>query len=231
MIPAVSEPAKKKRRTRHKKPPRTVAEVDAEREDIDVRVATVRHEKFAQEFIKTLNRKEAAINSGYDPGAEIPGPPPANPRVNARILELMDERAIRTGITADKVLHEIALIGFSNIKDFMTWDGGHYRVKPDTEIPDEIACAIKRIWYDRDGNMCIELYDKLQALDKIAKHLGMFTQRVEIEARITGRVDVANGLNRLTNDELLELRALAEKMALPERSEVIDGEPVKKEET
>jgi hypothetical protein len=59
----------------------------------------------------------------------------------------------------------------------------------------------------------------------------MFTQRVEIEARITGRVDVANGLNRLTNDELLELRALAEKMALPERSEVIDGEPVKKEET
>jgi phage terminase small subunit len=207
---------------------------EVEARGIDVRDPTVRAEVFAQAYVHHLDSKEAAAVAGLSPFSPDAGTNyKQKPIVKARILELMDDRAIRTQITADKVLSELALIGFSNVKDFFTWDGSGWtlNLKPSEEIPDEVAAAIKEIWKDETGRVRVKFYDKLQALDKIARHLGMFTQRVEIEARITGRVDVANGLNRISDDELLRLRELAEKMALPERSEVIDGEPTRKKET
>jgi len=235
MIPRMEDAPKRKRR-HDSKPVRSVEDAAhrVEASGVDVTQPNVRREVFAQEFVKSLDVGEAALASGASPynaglrGSALKG----EPRVKLRILELMDERAIRTGITADKVLHELALIGFANVKDFMTWEDGNWTLKTKSadDIPDEVAAAIKEVWQDEAGKVRVKLYDKLQALDKIARHLGMFTQRVEIEARITGRVDVANGLDRLTTDELLNLRGLAEKMALPERSEVIDGDTVETEE-
>jgi phage terminase small subunit len=215
------------------RPVETVAQ-EIEARGLDVRQATVKREVFAQAYTETLSAEEAALQAGISPySAGEGGMAYRNePRVKQRILELMDERAIRTGITADKVLYELALVAFHNVKDVFEWDefGARLKLRSSEDLDEATAASIKEIWKDENGFTRVKFYDKTAALDKIARHLGMFTQRVEIEAKITGRVEVSAGLGRLSDGELLNLRELAEKMALPERSEVVEGEPTKPKE-
>ena len=51
-------------------------------------------------------------------------------------------------------------------------------MKPPTEWDDQIAAAVASVEVDDNGNVIkVRLWDKNTALDKIAKHLGMFVQQ------------------------------------------------------
>jgi len=90
------------------------------------------------------------------------GPPPSastaraigyenltKPRIRAAVDAAMAERAERTEITADKVLAELAKIGFSDIRNVVRWrsgqmeDGGQIEVSEELE-PQPHGGALKR---------------------------------------------------------------------------------------
>ena len=68
-----------------------------------------------------LNGAQAAIRAGYAPNSARQEAHRllTNADIEAAISELIEARSQRTQITADRVVQQLALIGFANICDFM----------------------------------------------------------------------------------------------------------------
>lgn len=157
---------------------------------------TPKQEQFAREYLVDLNATQAAARAGYkDPniGRQLI----TKNNVSAYIQELMSARAERTEITADKVLKELALIGFSNMKRYAKWSGeGAYFYDSD-ELSEDQSAAIAEVTSkkttrkgkdDDDEIETVEiklkLHDKKGALVDIGRHLGMFKDKVEHSGKV-----------------------------------------------
>lgn len=161
--------------------------------------------RFAEEYIVDLNATQAAIRAGYSEktAKSIGQENLTKPDLQEYIQKLMDERSKRTEITADMVLKEYAKIGFSNITDYLkvsvkprpvtieTADGtttimedvqGVDLFDTDTVDPEKMR-AVAEIKQTRDG-IALKLHDKKGALDSIARHLGMFNDKMTVDANI-----------------------------------------------
>lgn len=141
-----------------------------------------------------------------------------NANIRAYIGERMEEREKRTEITQDKVLKELAKIGFADIKDYLEYRTAKSVVDHDengepvidyTQIVDVIdstevdTSIIQEVSIGRDGTFKFKLYDKHKALQDIGKHLGMFTDKVEL----SGGMEINNPIKELTTEELRKLIA------------------------
>lgn len=97
----------------------------------------------------------------------------------AYIESLRDEQQKITGVTAAKVQAEIARLAFSDIRDYYD---EHGYLKLPKDLSDNAAAAlsgieIDEIWINKEKageTKKVKLYDKLAALDKLARRLGMF---------------------------------------------------------
>ena len=114
----------------------------------------------------------------------------------------------RAEITVERVLRELAKIGFSDIRKAVAWRNemvaredeeerkGEYGVVrvtqvllprlsivPSEEMDPDIAAAIAQISQGPNGEVRVRLHDKHAALVSIGKHLGMFTDQVQVRAR------------------------------------------------
>ena len=127
-----------------------------------------------------------------------------NTEVAARISEILRRGAERAEITVEQVLRELAKIGFSDIRKAVAWrnemvarddeeagkgEDGVVRVTrvllPRLSIvPSEEMdpAAIAQISQGPNGEVRVRLHDKHAALVSIGKHLGMFTDVVQMRA-------------------------------------------------
>ena len=99
-----------------------------------------------------------------------------NANVAAYLAQRQQELQQRTEITQDKVVQELAAIAFADIADYVqVKDHGlpMVEITPTGDIPVSKRAAIASI---KQGNNGIEvkLHNKLDALDKLGRHLGMF---------------------------------------------------------
>lgn len=83
-----------------------------------------KRERFCQEYIIDLNGTQAAIRAGFAPrnASSTAYKLLRDPEVSARIQELNAQRSLRTEISADRVLQELAVVGFANITNYMQLD-------------------------------------------------------------------------------------------------------------
>jgi len=151
----------------------------------------------------------------------------SNAKIDAAVQEAIKKRSDRTEITADKVLEEYAKLGFSDVTDYLQVvterilvghdketgepisDISQFVLMKDTkDIPPEKLAAISEIKQHKDGSISFKLHDKKGALDSIAKHLGMFTERVEHTGKDGGPIQTAVDLSGLTIEELRNLANL-----------------------
>ena len=141
--------------------------------------------RFCEEYIIDLNATQAAIRAGYsEKTAEQLGYQLLQKTsVSDYILEVQSKRSERTEITADRVLQELAKIGFANITDFMTVEGGMTFAKSTAEISQEKIGAIAGIKEGANG-VEIRLNDKGKALELIGRHLGMWNDKLNVTASI-----------------------------------------------
>lgn len=164
---------------------------------------TPKQRAFVREYLVDLNATQAAIRAGYaESGASVEGSRLlANAKVASAVESAMALRAVRTEITADRVLTELAKIGFSDIRKAVKWhsaliteednpDGGDIAViktvvtntvqmVASDEIDDDTAACISEVSQTATGGVKIKLHDKRAALVDIGRHLGMFKERVE----------------------------------------------------
>lgn len=184
-----------------------------------LRALSVQEQKFVEEYVVDLDAQRAAIAAGYSaqtartwPYFWVAGPdagPRPKPHVYHAVQERLRARTARTEITQDRVLRELAKIGFSDLRKVARWrnvpaevigEGDSATIIPahlevdlfDSDTLDEdSAGAIQEISVVR-GVPKLKLYDKNVALDKIARHLGMLVDKSEVNADI--RVKIEGGL-------------------------------------
>lgn len=154
---------------------------------------TEKQKKFADEYLIDLNATrayKAAYKSVKNDNSAMAGASRMlrNVKVAAYIEEKMAERSERTEIKQDDVVKELAKIGFAQITDYVEVQNinGFEKViiKPTDEIEKEKIGAIAGIKEGRNG-IEIKMNDKVKALELLGKHLGMFTDKQEIKAKIS----------------------------------------------
>ncbi|MDJ1481311.1 terminase small subunit [Cytophagaceae bacterium YF14B1] len=165
---------------------------------------------FVNEYLLTGNAAEAYMKA-YQVDNESVARAAAsrlltNTNVQDYIRKHQKQMEKKTGITVEKVIAELAKIGFSNIQDYITDEN---QVEDLSKIRRRKAAAVssvktkKRIF--RKGDEEIEtvetefrLYDKISALEKIGKHLGAFVSIKDLVDNLTDQQmnDLANELEK-----------------------------------
>ena len=146
---------------------------------------TQKQERFCEEYLIDLNATQAAIRAGYsantanEQGARML----ANVSIRARIDREMAERSRRTGVNADRVVRELAKIAFVNADDLIDVDNATIR-EDATEEDKACIASVKVKHTSGDGfdttEREIKLCDKLKALEQLGRHLGIFTDKVDV---------------------------------------------------
>lgn len=154
---------------------------------------TKKQERFVEEFLIDLNGTQAAIRTGYSPKTanEQASRLLANVNVKAAIDKAMAERSKRTGVTADRVVEELAKIAFIKMTDVVDRNG---KIKEDA-APEDLACieSIKYKSSESDTGSMIErevkVSSKLKALELLGKHLGMYQNNVNLNVEKSQKLD------------------------------------------
>lgn len=147
---------------------------------------TPKQARFVEEYLVDLNATQAAIRAGYrQQHAGIIGfENLTKPYIRDAIEAAQRERSARTGVTADRVVQEIARVAFSSMSDVMTWGPSGAKVRPDDEITQEAAAAIAEISETHAG-VKVKLHSKVAALEQLAKHVGLYNDRATAPAAET----------------------------------------------
>lgn len=136
---------------------------------------TEKQKKFVDEYLVDLNATQAAIRAGYSKktARSIGQRLLTKVDVQSYVKEKQKDLQERTSIRQEDVLKELATIGFAKITDFVGISDGYVIPKDTADMPKDKIGAIASIEAGRDG-VKIKLNSKLDALEKIGRHLGMF---------------------------------------------------------
>ena len=161
---------------------------------------TARQQRFAEEYLIDLNATQAAIRAGYSvkTAKEIGAENLTKPNIEAAISRALAERSRRTGVTADRVIAELAKIAFANIADVANFDNASAQ----EEANRDDTAAIQSVWAKRipveDGYITervMKLHDKVKSLDLLGRHLGIFNDKLTLDGLVqinfTGENDIA----------------------------------------
>lgn len=156
--------------------------------EVDPSGLTEKEAKFALEYLVDLNKTQAYLrtyeNASYETAMANSAKLMKKQRVRDAIQKEMDARASRTLITADRVIHELSKLAFSNSKHYYNEDGSPI---PPHMLDDNLAAAVQE--YDGEKNK-LKLADKKSSLELLGKHLVLFTEKQKIEGDITHHTGV-----------------------------------------
>lgn len=150
-------------------------------------------QRFVREYLIDLSIKRAALRAGYNPtnAIKVGSALMAMPQIKEAVAEAQQYRAKEFGISQDRVLAELAKIGFANLKDILSEDEeGNTGVnlkdlsRDDTAPIQELQVStIKGKNHTKVTR--IKLSDKITALINIGKHIGMFKDQVQVTGTLS----------------------------------------------
>lgn len=146
---------------------------------------TPKIKRFCEEYIKDLNGTQAAIRAGYSPKAatEQACKLLAKGNVQNYVSELKKTLSNKNEGLAQQVIDELKKIGFANIQDYINKDN---EIKDLSTIDRDKAAAVESIKKTvtefsgggessgKKTSIQFKLYDKISALEKLGRHLGIF---------------------------------------------------------
>lgn len=149
--------------------------------------------RFVDEYLVDLNATQAAIRAGYSAktakqqGARLL----TNADIAAAVQRGMDKRSERTQVTADKVIRELARLGFSDMRKLMEWGPDGVKLRESDDLDDDDALAVAEVveTTTKDGgSIKLKVHDKQAALVNLGRHLGLFVDKQEHSGAVTVEV-------------------------------------------
>ena len=167
---------------------------------------TPKMQKFVDEYLVDLNATQAAIRAGYSKKTaySIGVSNLKKPEIQAALQKKQKKAAEKLEISRDRVLKELASIGFAKATDYLTIQDGRVLIKDTAEVSPEKLAALASI---KEG-MCgieVKLADKVRALEMLSKYLGLFdgtnpegdTQKNNLFEAIAGAAEEGIDLNEI----------------------------------
>lgn len=160
---------------------------------------TAKQALFVAEYLIDLSASHAAQRAGYSKktsrqlGYRLLG----DPRVQAAIQAAKQAREVRTQISQDRVLQELARVAFFDPRRLLMPDGS---LRPLSELDDDTAAAVagldiveefegrgesrERVGFTKK----VKVAGKVEALALAMRHLGMLRDRVELTGQNGGPI-------------------------------------------
>lgn len=139
---------------------------------------TVQEDLFCREYIVDFSCTQAAIRANYsEKSADTYGSEMLKrPKIRARVSELLAERRTEYEVSEERLKREIARIAFSDITeliDVLLSGRNQVTMKSLADIPKKYRAAIRSFENTKYG-VKVTFHDKMQALDMLNKHLGLY---------------------------------------------------------
>lgn len=144
-----------------------------------------KQKRFVAEYLKDLNATQAAIRTGYSEktAQEQSSRLLSKVIIQEAIQKEMNKRAKKTEVTQEMIVNELKRIAFSGMKNVASWNESGVRFKPSEDLSDDDAASVQEVHESTNqhgGSLKIKQYDKLKALELLGRHMGMFTDKLEI---------------------------------------------------
>lgn len=140
---------------------------------------TPKQKAFCDEYLIDRNATAAALRAGYSNSIALNGYLMSIPKIKVYIKERCADAAEKAQVSHDMVLRELCKIAFGNLRNYFLPEGG---LKPVHELTEDEAAALWSVSVTDTGSGVangpttkIRMYNKLTALDKIAKHLNFYS--------------------------------------------------------
>jgi phage terminase small subunit len=147
---------------------------------------TDKQKRFVQEYLIDLNASAAARRSGYSEvnsdkiGSELLG----KTRVQRAIQEQMQTRSQRLQISAERVVQELAAIGFADIQGLFEFKHDKISIKNDIFSNPQRSKVIRGVSVGTHG-VSLLFHDRLKALDLLLKHISLNPNQFQEEKEST----------------------------------------------
>ena len=163
------------------------------------------YETFAQCIARGQSQIEAYRLAGYLPDDSAASLMANRPEIKARIQEISGILSARAEASGERVLAELARLGFSDVTQAVEIKRGHVKIRDTVELSADVKAAISEIRQGRDG-VTVKFHDKGRALELLGKHLGLFKENVNIDVNIS-LADLVNGSYKLERGEVIDATA------------------------
>lgn len=184
---------------------------------------TDKQARFCEEYLIDLNATQAAIRAGYNEktaysmGQRLL----KNVEVQREIQKAMGNRSKRTEVTQDWVLSELLKIaaadrgGIAQVvtkewtEDIVDEETGETRqvshvaqcvqVKNTGDLDESQRAALAGVEETKYG-IKVSTYDKVKALELLGKHLGMFTDKMQLSGQLDVKSDKLDAILEQLNE-------------------------------
>lgn len=119
------------------------------------------------------------------------------PHIRAEIKKRLGRVMAKKEVTAERVIEEFAKIAFANIDDFVD---DEYRIqsRPSRKKMAAVQEVTTETYYEGRGEdaeqvkrVKLKMYSKLDALNSLARHFGLFNDKLEVSGDLGERLDRA----------------------------------------
>lgn len=150
---------------------------------------TPKQKRFCEEYVIHLNGAKAASDVGYSKRTARKQASRLLTKADLKqyIKDLLDKKAIRSEITADRILEEIRRIAFFSLSSLYHDDG---RLKEPHELTVEDGAVIssfksrKDVVDSKSEIYEYKTYDKQKSLELLCRHLGLLSQENGVEVTV-----------------------------------------------
>ncbi len=146
---------------------------------------TAKQQRFCEEYLVDLNATQAAIRAGYsEKSARLSGHRNmTNDNIQALLQIGRKKLSQRTGVTAERVIEELALVAFTNMQDYIRVDADGQPGLDWKALTREQGAALSEVTTEvtvsGTRKTKFKLHSKMSALDLLGKHFGLFITKVE----------------------------------------------------
>src|ERR1700712_4695726 len=147
---------------------------------------TAKQRLFCDEYLIDRNATAAALRAGYSAATALGGHLMVIPKIKWYLEERIQLTAKKLRVNHEMILDELCKIAFGNMGNFFGADGN---LKPMNEVDADDKAALWSLSVSDAGSGAtddmvsttkIRMYNKLSALDKIAKHLNFYKPELRL---------------------------------------------------
>lgn len=142
---------------------------------------TPKQQRFVDEYLIDLNPQAAYQRAGYQARGKSLAVNPyrllENARIQAAITQRQQALQAATQVTQERVIHELALVGFADMATYVTWGPDSVTIKESAALRPEHTRVVESVSQTTTlagGSIRFKLHDKIAALTKLGEHLGIF---------------------------------------------------------